>query len=345
MAKPDAAGESRRSAIMVARVMVANLSKQDIAQQRIELFQEAYGEQALDVACHLAFPLTMTTDLSYCLRQQFFPEMHWSIAATVVLSGLYEEVGYDLYEMAVATRSLLLARLVENFGNVRLFEISDFMQGYILYRLTQNAGDRPQTLGDPAEWIALACLAKGEGKFREMIRRELQDLLAKSPDINERFRLAALIHQQGDLLAQRGFEAFSIQELAGRIAKGEPIDPLSDIRQFMEANGFPELKSEEIEYATIVFDPVSTEEELHAFEFETVTIDRTGKEVDRQKHTAYSFTESLADGVGLEMVAIPSGKFMMGSPSDEKDSHDLERPQHEVTVQPFFIGQTPVTHA
>jgi formylglycine-generating enzyme required for sulfatase activity len=42
------------------------------------------------------------------------------------------------------------------------------------------------------------------------------------------------------------------------------------------------------------------------------------------------------------MVAIPGGTFMMGAPENEKDSFDYERPQHQVTVQPFFMGKYPV---
>ncbi len=43
------------------------------------------------------------------------------------------------------------------------------------------------------------------------------------------------------------------------------------------------------------------------------------------------------------MVAIPGSTFMMGAPENEKDSINLERPQHQVTVQPFFMGKYPVT--
>ncbi|MDE5072578.1 MAG: SUMF1/EgtB/PvdO family nonheme iron enzyme, partial [Trichodesmium sp. St5_bin8] len=34
----------------------------------------------------------------------------------------------------------------------------------------------------------------------------------------------------------------------------------------------------------------------------------------------------------------------MGSPESEKGSYDDERPQHNVTVSPFFMGKYPVTH-
>jgi formylglycine-generating enzyme required for sulfatase activity len=35
----------------------------------------------------------------------------------------------------------------------------------------------------------------------------------------------------------------------------------------------------------------------------------------------------------------------MGSPEDEPESRDNERPQHEVTIQPFFLGRYTVTQA
>ena len=43
------------------------------------------------------------------------------------------------------------------------------------------------------------------------------------------------------------------------------------------------------------------------------------------------------------MVAIPGGKFRMGSL--EGEGYDEERPQHEVTVQPCFMGKYPVRQA
>ena len=42
--------------------------------------------------------------------------------------------------------------------------------------------------------------------------------------------------------------------------------------------------------------------------------------------------EDLGNGISLELVEIPGGTFMMGSP--EGEGEDREKPQHEVTVQP-----------
>jgi formylglycine-generating enzyme required for sulfatase activity len=57
------------------------------------------------------------------------------------------------------------------------------------------------------------------------------------------------------------------------------------------------------------------------------------------------FTEDLGNGVGLEMVAIPAGEFMMGSPKDEADRSDYESPHHKVLVSAFWMGKFPVTQA
>ena len=51
----------------------------------------------------------------------------------------------------------------------------------------------------------------------------------------------------------------------------------------------------------------------------------------------------LGKGIKLEMVLIPAGKFMMGSPASEVGRSDNET-QHEVTLtKPFYMGKYEVT--
>ncbi len=47
--------------------------------------------------------------------------------------------------------------------------------------------------------------------------------------------------------------------------------------------------------------------------------------------------------ITLDMVPIPGGSFMMGSPDSEQDRHDDEGPQHEVRLSPFWMGKYEVT--
>jgi formylglycine-generating enzyme required for sulfatase activity len=44
-----------------------------------------------------------------------------------------------------------------------------------------------------------------------------------------------------------------------------------------------------------------------------------------------------------EMVMIPAGSFMMGSPASEKERADSEGPQYKVNIRPFAAGKFEVT--
>nr|WP_293161328.1 formylglycine-generating enzyme family protein [Okeania sp. SIO2C9] len=43
------------------------------------------------------------------------------------------------------------------------------------------------------------------------------------------------------------------------------------------------------------------------------------------------------------MVYIPGGSFTMGSPDNEEGREKNEGPQHEVTLQPFYMSKYPIT--
>ncbi|WP_246162790.1 SAV_2336 N-terminal domain-related protein [Brasilonema sennae] len=83
--------------------------------------------------------------------------------------------------------------------------------------------------------------------------------------------------------------------------------------------------------------------QIPTFEFDVITVNAQGLEIKREKRQATYYLENLEDNITLEMVAIPGGKFMMASP--EGEGYESEKPQHEVTVQPFFIGKYPITQA
>jgi len=55
-------------------------------------------------------------------------------------------------------------------------------------------------------------------------------------------------------------------------------------------------------------------------------------------------TIALGDGVSLSFYWIPSGSFLMGSPSAEEGHEEIESPQHRVVIaHGFHISCTPVT--
>jgi len=115
----------------------------------------------------------------------------------------------------------------------------------------------------------------------------------------------------------------------------------------------PPLQTQDVEVVTIVL-----EAKLQPFEFESATIERrvNGSEkqqeqpsiewvIRRQRGQAQRWIEPLGDDLQLEMVSIPSGSFLMGSPQDEPERNDYEDPQHQVRLAAFLMGRYPVTQA
>ncbi|MFM7887978.1 MAG: formylglycine-generating enzyme family protein, partial [Pseudanabaena sp.] len=81
--------------------------------------------------------------------------------------------------------------------------------------------------------------------------------------------------------------------------------------------------------------------------------------IGRQTHRGQYFTELLNETTHLDMMLIPSGKFMMGQTDAEtaelirlvgedryhQNNYTDELPRHLVTVQSFFMGKYPITQA
>ncbi len=94
---------------------------------------------------------------------------------------------------------------------------------------------------------------------------------------------------------------------------------------------------------------------IPTFSFDVVTVNAQGQQISRRKGQAQYFTEDLGQGVKLELVAIPSGVFRMGSPVGEEGRDwyknfdetltDPEGPQHQVSLPSFWLGRYPVTQS
>ncbi|WP_253188509.1 SUMF1/EgtB/PvdO family nonheme iron enzyme [Leptolyngbya sp. 'hensonii'] len=76
-----------------------------------------------------------------------------------------------------------------------------------------------------------------------------------------------------------------------------------------------------------------------------VELDETATPTIRLLEPPETRVVELAEGVTLELVPIPGGTFLMGSPDEDDSSYDDERPAHEVTVSGFWMGKFPVTQA
>ncbi|MEO0647575.1 MAG: SUMF1/EgtB/PvdO family nonheme iron enzyme [Cyanobacteria bacterium J06650_10] len=89
----------------------------------------------------------------------------------------------------------------------------------------------------------------------------------------------------------------------------------------------------------------TAEKRWPTFSFATVWVNDRGKEIEKISGEAEYFIEDLGGGVGLEMVRIPAGQFLMGASEGEEGASDDEYPQHEVMVPEFWMGKFAVTQA
>lgn len=132
-------------------------------------------------------------------------------------------------------------------------------------------------------------------------------------------------------------------------SRKERPDTVAAVRTLLEVNPKEEAESRARQQAEEarrreqrrILEPV----DIHGWDADRVQ--------DRQRRQAEAlgipviFRDRLADGSpGPEMVLIPSGIYLMGSPADEPERGDSEGPQHQVTIaKPFAIGRYALTFA
>ncbi len=132
--------------------------------QKIGAFSTRFGKAHLFFAYHAAFPIALTPDLLYCLWANFQRDVSgqcldipWIAVADLLLSGLLDEVGYEIYEMDMEVRKILLSCLEENknFGQQRINELSNFLSAYVQSQLQSNDPEI-RDFAQAQQWTALA---------------------------------------------------------------------------------------------------------------------------------------------------------------------------------------------
>ncbi|RPH88047.1 MAG: TIR domain-containing protein [Chroococcales cyanobacterium metabat2.561] len=206
-----------------------------------------------------------------------------------------------------------------------------------------------------ASQIFLACLSAKSANKQGYIQRELRIALdtlgqmllgtiffipmrleeCEIPDL----RLAEVGLNLRDIHRLDYWEEDGFEQLERAITyqfKLEPEEPIQPVIVPEEPKQ-PVIVPEEPKQPVIVTQPLSV------FNFEIVEVNAKGEQIKKESKQSQYFREYLGNDITLEMVAIPGGTFTMGSPAGE--GYDDEKPQHQVTVPPFFVGKYPITQA
>ncbi|MEO0805015.1 MAG: SUMF1/EgtB/PvdO family nonheme iron enzyme, partial [Cyanobacteria bacterium J06643_4] len=125
-----------------------------------------------------------------------------------------------------------------------------------------------------------------------------------------------------------------VQILGGSLSSSVETLPL-------EAQAPPSLAQQDPALTPLTTDPIS----YPMFGYETVQVNEQGKIIDTVAEEVEYFSEDLGNGVTLDMVRIPGGKFLMGAAKGEEGASDDEYPQHEVEMPEFWMGKFAVTQA
>ncbi|WP_413167687.1 SAV_2336 N-terminal domain-related protein [Capilliphycus salinus ALCB114379] len=310
------------------------------AKQRVELFRATASRTARQLAGLMA-SIPVSLPVIDLLRDEFLPDAQQDHVAEVLLSGLLRRCDSDesevcQYEFFDGVRDLLIDGVPIAKTTAILDRLSEI--------IAQKAG---RTISSECSADLAVSVEeqlpnpKGFEGFLTVLE-ESENALGESALPFATVGLDVLRRLGGDY--QELAERYGRQELSSvGERETQTVDFLLEEREYEVAKvvNFPTLQTFEYEPAII------TDILEERFEFETATISRENEDwvIHRRRSSAWGYTESLNDEIGLEMVLIPGGTFVMGAPEDEPESRENERPQHEVTIQPFFLGLYTVTQA
>ena len=171
------------------------------------------------------------------------------------------------------------------------------------------------------EALVAELVTEGQGILSALDWQDLRDLQAHvrlaEPDLIEIF-------------AKHGIAANPLLALAGDQSDRSAVYPAGS-SPVQDVSGGQELLALSVETALVVKARADSGE--------------MAWRIDKCPLQVQGYRERLADGVELTMVQIPAGSFLMGSPAEELGRYGGEGPQHQVQLQRFFMGQTPITQA
>ena len=239
-----------------------------------------------------------------------------------------------------------------------LKELIDSKQGLVKGRLLVT-GESEQ---EGEAWVDLAheALIEGWKKLNEWRQedREGRKLVTQMEKDAENYWKEH--HKSPDKSPDFLWRGYKLEDAEKVLKKYDAIKWLSNQGfEFLEECRKQELRSFLLDQNVYSLDQMGLEEEVVDKPFLTKSRLRSLLEDEREdpkvRQVAYwvlkqwgvepppAVVEDLGKGISLELVEIPRGQFMMGSP--EGEGEDNEKPQHEVTVQAFFMGKYPITQA
>jgi formylglycine-generating enzyme required for sulfatase activity/uncharacterized caspase-like protein len=244
------------------------------------------------------------------------------------------ELSWELEELE---QGVFTYALLEGLGSKGKRATVEKLNEYLRHRvqeLSQKKGKRqtPRIIADPIEKSHLILMPKyatlSDISFLKnyAARAERKQEWQKAKSLWRRVLNAS---QGADEDAIEALTNIGVEERLGRINENLSVVE-SDVAEVKSSNLREKVSLKELDKGEL-------------FTFEVVKVNNSGSIVNRSQGSARQKIEDLGNGVSLEMVKIPGGRFQMGSPDTEAERMDREGPQHYVDVPEFFMGKYVVT--
>jgi formylglycine-generating enzyme required for sulfatase activity len=244
------------------------------------------------------------------------------------------ELSWELEELEQGVFTYALLEGLSSKGKRATVEKLNEYLRYRVQELSQKKGKRqtPRIIAYPIEKSHLILMPKyatlSDISFLKnyAARAERKKEWQKAKSLWRRVLNAA---QGADEDAIEALNNIAIEERLGKIDENSSVIK-SDVAEVKSSNLREKVSSKELEKGEL-------------FTFEVVKVKDSGSIVNSSQGSATQKIENLGNGVSLEMVKIPGGSFLMGSPDTEAERFDREGPQHYVNVPEFFMGKYVVT--
>ena len=321
----------------------------------VHLIQKAFFKEAAD-------PVHVAEVYDSCLLEQTTDVEAGELASYEFVHGVRECLNRgNPIDETLTVLDVLSKEITRTLG----FETNSFTA--LLYP-NADWGDKEKVAILPFAQIATQTLQRLGGQYADLAQQVEQDSIGHEnwiqpiePD-HPKSVLSEL--RQEELIKAELLDTESIATVSDVTLKTDEFTIATISVAWEDEISPPELEQFEFVVATIERQQSTIIQLQQKGEFIDETSTNGEWVIQRQRHSAYRFIEVLSQpsapsvsakfarrsdaqntirAVELEMVSIPSGSFMMGSPLDEPERYGREGPQHKVTVEPFFIGRYPIT--
>ncbi|MCL2928267.1 MAG: SUMF1/EgtB/PvdO family nonheme iron enzyme [Trichodesmium sp. MAG_R01] len=265
------------------------------------------------------------------------------------------------WELEELQQGVFTYALLEGLGSKGQKATAERLNEYLKYRvqeLAQKEGKRqtPRIIADPIEKSHLILMPKYATKTDVSTLKIDAYRAQTNGNFNWAEQLWIRVLEVGlDLEAVKALQKIAVDRFSSQLFSTPQLDlsyfqnlPVSETQQprsteVLEGSNIQTSLQSQRKLEPNSQIKTKSQAKITIHTFATPKVNRKGEIISHSEGEAEVMIENLGNGVTLEMVRIPGGRFLMGSRETEAERSDNEGPQHHVDVPEFWMGKYVVT--